>query len=141
MDVPLNLTDSLRTALVCIQLSDELDFSLSLQKFCWLTAGLSCLHSIYIRTVSSSLLFSTMLNWFLDRLGRATCTVRSISFQTSQEGIECTQTKEQLRSYCPDIYVYTVAAYVLVDVCFCDIIVLRLIDFPTPQSEKMPKHS
>ena len=40
------------------------------------------LNSIYIRTVSSSCLFSTLLiqfNYFMGRLGRATCTVHLIS--------------------------------------------------------------
>ena len=36
----------------------------------------------------------------MGHLGRATCTVHSISAQTSQEGIKCTKAKEQLRFYC-----------------------------------------
>ena len=40
----------------------------------------------------------------MGRLCRATCTIHSISVQTSQEGIKCTKDKEQLRAYCPNIY-------------------------------------
>ena len=49
-------------------------------------------HCIYIRTVSSFLLFLfcwTGVNWFIGHLGRATSPLPSISAQTCQEGIEC----------------------------------------------------
>ena len=52
-------------------------------------------------------LLSGLLNWFKlvdGPLGRAACTVHSISAQTSQEGIECTTAKEQVRAYCLNIY-------------------------------------
>ena len=35
----------------------------------------------------------TCLNWFMDRLSRAKCTVHLISAQTSQQGIKCTKAK------------------------------------------------
>ena len=59
---------------------------------------------IYIRTVRSQQLFSAMLNQFIGQLGRATCTVYFISVQTWLKGIECTKAKEQLRSYCSNMY-------------------------------------
>ena len=43
----------------------------------------------------------------MDRLGRATCTVHSISASTVDDGIECTKAQEQLRAYCPNIYTTT----------------------------------
>ena len=49
---------------------------------------------------SSYLLYWTGLNWFMGRLGRATCNAHSISAQISQEGIESTKAK----SYFPNIY-------------------------------------
>ena len=49
---------------------------------------------IYIRTVSSQLLFCCIgLKWFMGRLDRATSTIHSISVKTSQQGIECTKAK------------------------------------------------
>ena len=42
----------------------------------------------------------------MGHLGRATCTLHSISSQTSQEVIECTKANEWLRAYCPNIYIY-----------------------------------
>ena len=36
----------------------------------------------------------------MGHLDRAKCTVHLISSQTSQEGIKCTNVKEQLKSYC-----------------------------------------
>ena len=50
------------------------------------------------------MLFRTGLNWFMGSLSRATCTVHSISAQTSQKGIKCTIAKEYIRSYCPNTY-------------------------------------
>ena len=44
----------------------------------------------------------TSLNWFQDRLVRATSTFHLISAETSQEEINFT--KEQLRAYCPIVY-------------------------------------
>ena len=60
-------------------------------------------HSIYIRTVSSQHLIPALLNWFKQVYGPIGQS-NSISTQTSQEGIECTKPKEQLRVYCPDIH-------------------------------------
>ena len=51
------------------------------------------------------ILLSALLNWFMDRLCRALCTVHSISAQISQEGIKCTKFKELPRSYCPKLYI------------------------------------
>ena len=42
------------------------------------------------------LLYWTGLNWFIGCLGRATCTVHSISSQTIQEGIKYTKAKVQI---------------------------------------------
>ena len=50
---------------------------------------------------------AALLNWIklvYAPFGRVTCTVHSISVQTSQKGIECTKAKEKLRSYCPNVY-------------------------------------
>ena len=55
-----------------------------------------------------------LLHWFklvYRRLGRATCSVQcsvhSISAKSSQEKIECTKAKAQLRSYCLNMYTVT----------------------------------
>ena len=44
----------------------------------------------------------------MGQLGKATCTVSSISAQTSQKRIECTKVKEQLRAYCSNTYTVNV---------------------------------
>ena len=63
----------------------------------------------YIRTVSSYHLLSAVLDWFtktlkwfIGHLGRATCTVHSMSAQTSQEGIKSTKIKKHLGAYYPN---------------------------------------
>ena len=43
-------------------------------------------------------MFSTLLNWFMGRLGRAACTLHLISAQTSQEGMECSKAKRVAKS-------------------------------------------
>ena len=55
---------------------------------------------------SCCLLCWTGLNWFMDRLGRATCTLHSVSAQTSQEVIEYTIKLKISQGfiYCPNIY-------------------------------------
>ena len=52
------------------------------------------IHSIYIRTVSSSCLICRLgLNWFMGHFSRTTCRVNLIPAHTSQEGIKCTKSK------------------------------------------------
>ena len=66
-------------------------------------ANMCSTHSIHIRTASSWCLLSTLLNWlnlFMGCLGRATCTLYSISAHISQEGIKCTKVRAQVRAYC-----------------------------------------
>ena len=41
--------------------------------------------TVYIRTVSSYRMLSVLLNWFMGRLDKATCTLHSIFAQTSQD--------------------------------------------------------
>ena len=70
--------------------------------FIWIIFLASCCHSIFIRTLSSQCLLSTLLNWFklvygLFGQSNMHCTVHLISAQTSQKGCKCTEGKEQLR--------------------------------------------
>ena len=52
-------------------------------------AAASSRHSIFIKTVTSNIMLSALLNWFkLVQLSKGICTLRSISAQASLEGIK-----------------------------------------------------
>ena len=88
-------------ALICMCASNQ-----------WNAKGIQTfIHSIYIRTVGSFHLLPVLSNClklletgFIGPQGKATSTTHSISTQTSHEGFKCTKAKEQLRSYCTNIY-------------------------------------
>ena len=67
------------------------------------------LDSMYtLRTSTCCLLCWTGLNQFMGRLGQSnmhhTLDLCPDHLQINQVGIECTKAKEQLRSYCPNLY-------------------------------------
>ena len=45
------------------------------------------------------------INWFMGRFGRTTCTVHSISAQTSQEEIKCIKAKKIAKVLLSNIYI------------------------------------
>ena len=99
-----------------------ISFSSSSQLQCQ-TAIFHVCHFIYSRTESSKrlwLLCWTGLNWFMGHLGRVKCTVNSISTHTSNERIEYTKAIDKLRSYFPNIGIYSVFTTLFFSLLFFD---------------------